>query len=252
MKITVLKWDEYQPRKDVKKSSWFRMEHAIALSTKYLALTICDIMSLVYVLSLCSEENSKTVQIVPEHLAIFGRLKPDQFFECIEKLQTIGLVRVENTYTLREKHARVSLRTNEQDERTNINTSSGSSDPGPIQPLLLEVQEQPAGKEEELPELAKIWNQHAGPQFPRVQRCGASRKKAIKALWKTQPNAAFWVGIVNAMNESDFLSGRVKEFKADFDWILKDANVDKILEGKYSNRAPAKIVNSVVEEINAR
>ena len=38
------------------------------------------------------------------------------------------------------------------------------------------------------------------------------------------------------MNNSDFLSGRAKSFKAGFDWIFKPANLQKILEGNYDNR----------------
>lgn len=139
LKITVLKWDEYQPRKDVKKSSWFRMEHAIMLSTKHLGLTGGDILGLLYILSLCSEENSKTVQIVPEHVAIFSRIGEGAFLGVVEKLVSVGLVRAENTSTLREKHAHVSLRTNERDERTNEEkTYSGLVDapPDPAQPVL--------------------------------------------------------------------------------------------------------------------
>ena len=36
---------------------------------------------------------------------------------------------------------------------------------------------------------------------------------------------------------SDFLKGKNESnWQADFDWILKDANLAKILDGKYDNR----------------
>ena len=36
--------------------------------------------------------------------------------------------------------------------------------------------------------------------------------------------------------ESDFLTGRHGDFKASFDWLMKPANMTKVLEGNYDNR----------------
>ncbi len=35
---------------------------------------------------------------------------------------------------------------------------------------------------------------------------------------------------------SDYLTGKINNWRADLDWILKDDNPLKILEGKYDNR----------------
>lgn len=126
MQITVVNWGEYQPRKDVKKSSWFRMEHAIALSTKYLALTQQDVMAIVYIFSLCSEENSETVTIAPQHVAIFGRMKEAELKASAIKLQQLGIVLVDDTPSDRARNVDVSLRTNEHNERTSSSAGSGA------------------------------------------------------------------------------------------------------------------------------
>lgn len=39
--------------------------------------------------------------------------------------------------------------------------------------------------------------------------------------------------------ESDFLKG-CKGFKANFDWLIKDSNFAKVLDGNYDNKAPTK------------
>ena len=45
---------------------------------------------------------------------------------------------------------------------------------------------------------------------------------------------------------SDFLKGASESnFKADFDWLMKDRNMAKVLEGKYDNR---KVVEKVTEK----
>ena len=45
-------------------------------------------------------------------------------------------------------------------------------------------------------------------------------------------------------NESSFLSGRVKpSFRANFDFIMKCENINKILEGNFSDTSPPRTVN---------
>lgn len=35
---------------------------------------------------------------------------------------------------------------------------------------------------------------------------------------------------------SDFLTGKIKNWKADFDWIIKEDHAVSIFEGKYDNK----------------
>ena len=44
----------------------------------------------------------------------------------------------------------------------------------------------------------------------------------------------FWIGLFKQIDESDFLSGRSGDWSATFDWVMKPANMVKILEGNYS------------------
>ena len=45
-----------------------------------------------------------------------------------------------------------------------------------------------------------------------------------------------WEQLFVKVEASDFLSGRVKDWKASFDWIIKPSNAIKILEGNYDNK----------------
>ena len=48
-----------------------------------------------------------------------------------------------------------------------------------------------------------------------------------------------WEQLFGKVEASDFLSGRVKDWKASFDWVIKPVNAVKILEGNYDNKQHA-------------
>lgn len=54
--------------------------------------------------------------------------------------------------------------------------------------------------------------------------------------------------------ESDFLSGRTQKWRASFDWLMKESNAVKVLDGNYQNRqAQSKRTgNAYIDAINNR
>ncbi len=71
--------------------------------------------------------------------------------------------------------------------------------------------------------------------LPKVIKLTKSRKQAIRL----RLNEFGEDEILRAIDEtasSDFLCGKVNDFTASFDWILKTANLTKILEGNYKNK----------------
>ena len=73
--------------------------------------------------------------------------------------------------------------------------------------------------------------------FPRVVSISENRKKVIRARLK-----AYCVEdlkkVFEIAEQSDFLKGKNdRNWTATFDWMLKDSNLTKILEGNYNNRA---------------
>jgi hypothetical protein len=46
----------------------------------------------------------------------------------------------------------------------------------------------------------------------------------------------FWRDVFERVSRSDFLTGVSGSWKANYDWIIKPANLQKILEGSYENR----------------
>ena len=72
--------------------------------------------------------------------------------------------------------------------------------------------------------------------FPKIRTLSEARKKAIKARLNTFTIEDFKTVFTNAEN-SDFLKGKNnRNWSATFDWLMKDTNFLKVLEGNYNNK----------------
>lgn len=84
--------------------------------------------------------------------------------------------------------------------------------------------------------------------FPRIKVLSESRKKAIRARLKVYSLEDFRALFQNA-EESDFLKGsNSRNWNATFDWLIKDGNMAKVLDGNYQNRG--KPLNRTAQELN--
>lgn len=74
------------------------------------------------------------------------------------------------------------------------------------------------------------------PSFPHIRTVSENRKKAIRARMKIYSIEDFRT-LFEKAEASDFLKGgNNRNWTADFDWLIKDSNMPKVLEGKYDNR----------------
>lgn len=74
------------------------------------------------------------------------------------------------------------------------------------------------------------------PSFPHIRTISEGRKKAIKARLNTYSIEDFKT-LFEKAEASDFLKGNNnRNWSADFDWLIKDTNMPKVLEGKYDNK----------------
>ena len=72
--------------------------------------------------------------------------------------------------------------------------------------------------------------------YPKVKSLSEARKKAIRARLRTYSiddlRKAF-----EAMERSEFLRGNNgSDWSANFDWVMKDRNLAKVLDGNYKNK----------------
>ena len=72
--------------------------------------------------------------------------------------------------------------------------------------------------------------------YPKVRSLSEARKKAIKARLKTYSMDDFRTVFENAENSS-FLKGKNdRNWQANFDWLIADKNMAKVLEGNYADK----------------
>ncbi len=85
------------------------------------------------------------------------------------------------------------------------------------------------------------------PNLPRVQKITDKRKRAIKNFLKEFTEEQF-VEICRKTNENEFLTGsNNRNWKADFDFIMKVDKATSILEGKYDNNTKKSNTNLIQE-----
>ena len=64
-----------------------------------------------------------------------------------------------------------------------------------------------------------------------------ARKKAIKARFASGYKLEDFDRLFNLAAQSSFLNGGNKRnFMANFDWLIRDANMAKVLDGNYADR----------------
>ena len=78
------------------------------------------------------------------------------------------------------------------------------------------------------------------PPLPRMVKRTKAREAAIRARWREYPDLANFKAFFEHVLASDFLLGKAKgrdnrPFRASLDWLMKDDNFAKVLEGKYAD-----------------
>jgi len=88
--------------------------------------------------------------------------------------------------------------------------------------------------------------------FPKVVSLSDARKKAIKARLRVYTLDDF-KRMFEMAERSDFLKGsNDRNWSANFDWLIKDANMAKVLEGNYENKGAKKGADSYESEFNVK
>ena len=86
--------------------------------------------------------------------------------------------------------------------------------------------------------------------FPRLSKLSESRKKAIKARLQTYSVEDFQRMFEMAEGSSFLKGANNRNWSATFDWMVKDANMAKILDGNYQDRqSEPQIPEKTPEEI---
>ena len=85
-------------------------------------------------------------------------------------------------------------------------------------------------------QIVYLYNHICGEYLRQIDSINGIRMKNLKNRWNEYPNLGTWETIFHKVVDSDYLSGRTKQWKATFDWIIKNQNnIVKVLDGNYDN-----------------
>ena len=83
-------------------------------------------------------------------------------------------------------------------------------------------------------EIVNLFNEICGKKLPQITVVSANRKKEIRSILKKFSREQIFEAF-KAVKDSDFLTGEnSRKWKATFDWIIKEQNMAKILDGNYT------------------
>lgn len=77
------------------------------------------------------------------------------------------------------------------------------------------------------------------PKMNRCMKVSDARERAVKARYSSGYALEDFEKLFRMAGESRFLNGgNERNWRADFDWLVRDANMAKVLEGKYADDRP--------------
>jgi hypothetical protein len=112
--ITINGWDKFNPRKDVRAASWFRLEHGFIEDPDFFDFSIEEKFCWIYLLSIAAKKRGSTFLLNANHAIRVCGIKRGSLDSALQKLQELQIIAVGVTDTLRERTA-TNVRT---DERT--------------------------------------------------------------------------------------------------------------------------------------
>jgi hypothetical protein len=78
------------------------------------------------------------------------------------------------------------------------------------------------------------------PMLPMVREWTGDRKKMLRTRWKEKDERQcieWWKEYFSLVSQSNFLTGRVNDFQATLEWLVRPKNMRKVLEGNYKNKS---------------
>lgn len=138
---------------------------------------------------------------------------------------------INETDARKQHHIRVRVR---EEEKESQSPNGDSSETAPKVDLLLPP-EPPVT--DILQRAVDAWNETATKTgLPRVRILSPDRRKKLAARLKDAGGLDGWKEALARLAASDFLTGKVKGWKADFGFVLQQESFAKLVEGSYDNR----------------
>lgn len=182
-------------------------------------------------------------------------LKTFEQFGMIEYLEGIITIpnwekhqNVDGMDKIREKNRLRVAKYREKQKLLGCNVTSNVTvmDSNAIEEDKEEEQEKEKEKEQEkidYQHIADMYNSLC-PSFPKLRALSEARKKAIRARLHGGYSVEDFKTLFEEAENSDFLKGKNdRNWSATFDWLIKDANMAKVLDGNYRNKQKEQTSN---------
>lgn len=95
--IKVKNWDRHNPRKDIKKPSWFAFDNRMIEDADLFDFSHGEFKAWIYLLSKASQKTSSVVRIVPAHAEKVCGISPDDLSTSVKKLIELGMISTDVT-----------------------------------------------------------------------------------------------------------------------------------------------------------
>ena len=81
--------------------------------------------------------------------------------------------------------------------------------------------------------------------YPKVRGIDGKRRQLVSGRWTSYPDLEVFRQVFENAENSSFMKGQGRNgWTADFDWMMKPSNFQKVLEGNYNDRPQGVAANS--------
>lgn len=125
MKIRILNWNKFHPRKDISRPSWFALSNSLVTDPDFYSFSDAEFKAWIYILSIASQKQTDTIVVNYEHANRASGIKTASFDSALKKLEQLGIVALDVTPTSRGRNVDVtptSRYITEQDNTEQDNT----------------------------------------------------------------------------------------------------------------------------------
>lgn len=92
--IEIIKWEDFNPRKDIKSMPWFKLASDIGYSETLFGLDTCAKWLWVFLLSTCAKKISGRVSTTVSYIAHYSGVHADLIMGILEEFEGRGLIKI--------------------------------------------------------------------------------------------------------------------------------------------------------------
>lgn len=152
----------------------------------------------------------------------------DPEFWVLKKEDTLDFIKVRQKNGFSDNNDSFSEKNDDKSEKNDIKESKRKES---------KLKESNTAVPDSVNQIFEMFNQIC-TSYQRITSYSDARKKAIKARLNSGYTLDDFQRLFEKSEESDFLKGKNnRNWTASFDWLIKDANMAKVLDGNYDNRS---------------